>query len=55
MTNTLVGTDLQVPSYGAISEIPVTGTGPPPTLEILTHIDCYMLDVISTVQGGPYC
>ena len=49
--NSLVYTDLPVPSYGIISEIPSTGPVPPYTLESLTHIDCYMNDVISTVQG----
>ena len=51
--NTLVDIDLSVPSYVAISEIPVTGTGPPHTPESLTHIDCYIDDVISAVQGFP--
>ena len=36
--NALVDTDLPVPSYGAIFEIPATGPGPPHTLESLTHI-----------------
>ena len=47
--NALVNTDLPVPSYGAISEIPETGPGPPHTPESLTNIDCYMDDVISAV------
>ena len=51
MVNTLADTDLLVPSYGAISEIPTTGPGPPHTPESLTHIDCYMDDVISAVKG----
>ena len=55
VTNALVETDLPVPSYSPISEIPVTGTGPPHTLKSLTHIYCYMDNVISAVQGGTYC
>ena len=53
VANTLVDTDLPVLSYDAISEIPSTGTGPLHTPESLTHIDCYMEDVISAVQRGP--
>ena len=55
VTNSLVDTDLLVPSYGAISEIPETGTIPPPTPENLTHSDFYMDDVISALQGRAYC
>ena len=51
---TPVDTDLPVPSYGAISEIPGTVPVPPHTPESLTHINCYMDDVISEVKGGPY-
>ena len=51
--NTLVDTDLPVPSYGTISDIPATGPGPPHTPESLTDIDCYMDDFISAVQGVP--
>ena len=54
MANALVDIDHPVPSYGAISDIPATGPGPPHTPESITHIDCYMDDVISAVQGGPY-
>ena len=46
VANALVNTDLPVPSYGAISEIPATGPGPPHTLESLTHIYFYMDDFI---------
>ena len=46
-------TDLPVPSYGAIFKILATGPPPPHTDESLTHICCYMDDVISEVQGGP--
>ena len=49
MANTLVDTDFPVPSYVAISEIPANGPGPPHTPEILTHINCYIDDVISAV------
>ena len=55
VANALVNTDLPVPSYGAISDIPATGPGPPHTPESLTHIDFYMDDVISVVQVGPDC
>ena len=52
VVNALVDSELPVPAYGAISEIPSTGPGPPHTPESLTHIDCYMDNVISVVQGG---
>ena len=57
VANALVDTDLLVLSYGAISDIPETGPPPPTpphTPESLTHIDFYMDDVISAVQGDPY-
>ena len=41
--------------YGEISEITATGTGTPHTPESLTHINCYMDDVILAVQEGPDC
>ena len=47
--------NLLVPSYGTIFDIPETGPVPPHTPESLTHIDCYMDDVISALQGDPYC
>ena len=50
--NALVDSELPVPAYGAISKIPSTGPGPPHTPESLTHIYCYMDDVISVVQGA---
>ena len=53
VANTLVNTDLPVPSYGEISEIPATRPGPSHTPGSITHIDCYIDDVISSVQGGP--
>ena len=55
VANALVDSELPVPSYRAISKIPSTGPGPPHTPESLTHIDCYMDDVISVVQRGPDC
>ena len=51
--NALVGTDLSVPSYSVISKIPETRPGPLCTLDSLTHIDFYMDEVISSVQGVP--
>ena len=53
MANALVDSELPVPSYGAKSKITATGPGPPHNPESLTHIDCYMDDVISVMQGGP--
>ena len=50
--NTLVDTYLPVPVYGVIYALPATDPGPPYTPESLTHIDCYIYDVISVVQGG---
>ena len=52
VANTLVEADLPVPSYGAIYALPATEQGPPYTLESLSHIYCYMDDIISAVQGG---
>ena len=52
VTNALVGADLPVSAYGANSALPATEPGPPHTPESLTHIDCYMDDAISVVQGG---
>ena len=40
VANAMVGADLPVPAYGAISVLPSTEPGPPHTLESLTHIDC---------------
>ena len=42
VANALVHTSILVPAYGAISEIPETGPGPPHTIDSLTHIDYYM-------------
>ena len=52
VANALVHTSLPVTAYGAILEIPETGPGPPHTIDSLTHIYCYMEDVITTMQGG---
>ena len=52
VANALVDTDLPVPAYGAISALPATEPGPPHSSLSLTHIDCYMDDVIGAVQGG---
>ena len=52
VVNVLVKKLLPVPAYGDISEIPETGLGPPHTLYSLTHIYCYIYDVITMVQGG---
>ena len=52
VVNALVDADLPIPAYGAISALPATETGHPHNPESLTHIYCYMDDVISVVQGG---
>ena len=49
VANALVHTSRPVPAYGAISEIPEPSPGPPHTLDSLTHIDCYMDNVITSV------
>ena len=49
----LLDTDLTILAYGVISKITSTGSPPYHTCESLTHIYCYMNDVISAVQGGP--
>ena len=51
VANALVRTSLLVPGYGAIYKIPDTGPGVPYTLDSLTHIYCYMNEVITAVQG----
>ena len=51
VANALVDTDLPVPAYQAISDLLPTGPGPPHTCISLIHIDCYMDNVISAVQG----
>ena len=52
VANTLVYADLPVPAYGAISALPATEPAPFHTPASLTHIDCYMDDVIAVAQGG---
>ena len=49
VANALVNTDLQVPSYSAIFEIPATGSSPPHNPESLPYIDCYIYDIILAV------
>ena len=38
---------LPVPAYDVVSTITETGPGPPHTMDSLTHINCYMDDVIT--------
>ena len=52
VANALVDIELLVPTYGSIVKIRTTRPGPPHMHESLTHIDCYMDDVISMVQYG---
>ena len=52
LANTLIDMDLPVPAYGAISDLPSTGMGLTHTYRSLTHIYCYMDDVICAVQCG---
>ena len=55
VTNALVDTDLLIPSYGSISNIPATRPAPTPpthTNKSLTPIDRYVDDFTSAVQGG---
>ena len=54
VVNALVHKSPPVMTYGAIATIHETGPGPPHTLDSLTHIDCYMDDVITAVQGREY-
>ena len=51
VASALMDTALPVLNNGAISNIPDTGPGPPQDHASRTHIDFYMYDVISTVQG----
>ena len=55
VANALVNSELPVPSYVTISNIPATGPAPPHIPERITHIYCYMDGVISVVQGGQDC
>ena len=52
VANAMVNADFPIPAYGDISALPATEPPPPHTPASLTHIDCYVDDVISTVQGG---
>ena len=51
--NAITNMLLLVPSYGAISNIPKTGTGLPHTLESLAHIDLCVDAVTTVLQIGP--
>ena len=53
VANALVHTSILVPGYNAIVNNLKIGPGPPYTLDSLTHINCYMDDVITAVQGRP--
>ena len=52
VANALVDADLPVPAYAEISALPAIEPVLPHTSASLTHIDCYMDDVIAVVQGG---
>ena len=52
VANALVHNFIPVPAYGVIAAIPETGPVPPYTLYSLTHINCYMDDVLTAVPGG---
>ena len=52
VVNALVHTSILVQGYRAITNIPETGPVLTHTLYNLTHIDCYMDDAITAVQGG---
>ena len=52
VASNLVRTLLPVPEYRTMVNIPETGMVTPHTLDSLTHIDCYMDDLITAVQGG---
>ena len=51
VANALIHTLILVPGYGAIAKIPEIETCLPHTLDGLTHIECYMDDAITAVQG----
>ena len=53
VSNALVETYLQILWYRFISDIPNTGPDPPHTPDSLTHMYCYMGDVIMVVQVSP--
>ena len=50
VSNALLDTDLPFLAYKAISDLPSMEPVPPHTRRSLTHIDCYMDDVISAVH-----
>ena len=45
--NTIVNTLITVPGYGAVIKIPKTGLGTMHTPDSLTHIYCYVENVIT--------
>ena len=51
MANALVHMSLLVMGSGAIKKISETNSGPPHTLDSLTHIYCYIDDMITAVQS----
>ena len=52
VANSLVHTLLPVPGYSYIFKTPKTRPGSPQTLDSLTHIDCFMDEVTTSVQVG---
>ena len=52
VANALFYTELPMLDYGSIYTPRATYPGPPHTLEIFIHIDCYVDDVIYAVHGG---
>ena len=52
MVNAIVDTLLPFPRYRSISKVPKTWIGLIHSLDGLTHIDLYMDDIITAVQGG---
>ena len=52
VANALADTDLLVLSYGAISEIPENGPGPPHTPDSLTNIDCIWMTSSQQCKGS---
>ena len=53
ISKSMVETELPVPAYGGIAKIPAHTHTHTNIRESLTHSECYMDDVISTVQVGP--
>ena len=51
--NAFVHVSPLVPGYGRIKNILDTDTGTPQTLDKLTHIECYMNEMITEVQDRP--